>query len=147
MTLQLLLNQSGSAPVTMPGANKIADASGGTLGTSATNWLGGNAGWRELYSRGDAGNSPGLAQPGSPSKHGWLYEGSYLNNALVPPGNWDDTLAFSYTGGVAITVDVLHNWYQYRSSDDSFVLLASATYSSLSVQSGTHQYSQDTGTG
>jgi hypothetical protein len=142
MTLQLYLNQSGGNAATMPLASKIVDASGAVLGTNRTNWLGGAAGYRELYANGDAGNSPGLASPGPPSKHGWVYEGNYLNNALIPAGSWDDTIALIYLGGVAITVDVLHRWYQYKSSDDSFTWLGEQLYSSLSVQPGTHQYSQ-----
>jgi hypothetical protein len=133
MTLSLYLSQQPIA---------IVDVGGGILGTNMTNWLGGNAGWRELYAAGDAGNSPGLSNPGPPSNHGWSYAGSALNNALIPAGNWSDTIALNYNGGATITVDVLHRWYVYRTSDSSYTLLASVLYSALAVQPGVHQYSQ-----
>ena len=103
-----------AASTTLSTADPLVAVTGGVLAGANTCNTSNSTGYGELYSQGFATAWPSAGSIGSPSGHGWFFDGTTLDGQQIIAGNWTPTISLKVSAGSS-TADIYMRAYIYSS--------------------------------
>lgn len=134
----LTIYMTNIADSTFTTCNQLISTSGSPSTITVSTKIGTSTGYGEVYSQGNTNAWAASGSIGSPSLQGWIYDTSFLNNAMLA-GNWTPTLRLNVSNG-SIVADIHVRAYSYVLS--GFVQIGSdMILSAQTITTGTATYS------